>query len=62
MPTRAALSVDEPKSQLRVKLEDAYFETRKPDGRGRDGLRGQGGTAAHRPEESARPENPAPAR
>lgn len=30
---RAALSVDEPNSQLRVKLENAYFETRKPDGR-----------------------------
>jgi lipopolysaccharide export system permease protein len=31
--SRAALSVDEVNSQLRVKLEDAYFETRKPDGR-----------------------------
>lgn len=31
--SRAALSVDEPNSQLRVKLEDAYFETHKPDGR-----------------------------
>jgi lipopolysaccharide export system permease protein len=30
---RAALAVDGVKSQLRVKLEDAYFETRKPDGR-----------------------------
>ncbi len=30
---KAALVVDEAKSQLRVKLEDAYFETRKPDGR-----------------------------
>ena len=29
---KAALAVDEPKSQLRVKLEDAYFETRKEDG------------------------------
>ncbi len=29
---RAALSVDEKESQLRIKLEDAYFETRKPDG------------------------------
>jgi lipopolysaccharide export system permease protein len=31
--SRAALAVDEVNSQLRVKLEDAYFETRKPDGR-----------------------------
>jgi lipopolysaccharide export system permease protein len=31
--TRAALAVDEPNSQLRVKLEDAYFETHKADGR-----------------------------
>lgn len=31
--SRAALSVDEVNSQLRVKLEDAYFETYKPDGR-----------------------------
>lgn len=30
---RAALAVDEPKSQLRVKLENAYFETHKADGR-----------------------------
>ncbi len=30
---RAALAVDEINSQLRVKLEDAYFETHKPDGR-----------------------------
>ncbi len=30
--SRAALSVDEEKSQLRVKLEDAYFETHKQDG------------------------------
>ena len=30
---KAALVVDEQRSQLRVKLEDAYFETRKPDGR-----------------------------
>jgi len=30
--SKAALVVDEAKSQLRVKLEDAYFETRKPDG------------------------------
>jgi lipopolysaccharide export LptBFGC system permease protein LptF len=30
---RAALAVDEANSQLRVKLEDAYFETFKPDGR-----------------------------
>ncbi len=29
---RAALSVDKLKSQLRVKLEDAYFETRNPQG------------------------------
>jgi lipopolysaccharide export system permease protein len=29
---RAALAVDEVKSQLRVKLENAYFETHKPDG------------------------------
>ncbi len=29
---RAALSVDEGKLQLRVKLEDAYFETHKEDG------------------------------
>ena len=29
---RAALAVDQVKSQLRVKLEDAYFETRKSDG------------------------------
>ncbi len=31
--SRAALAVDEVNSQLRVKLEDAYFETHKPDGR-----------------------------
>ena len=31
--SRAALDVDEVHSQLRVKLEDAYFETHKPDGR-----------------------------
>ena len=31
--SRASLAVDEPNSQLRVKLEDAYFETHKPDGR-----------------------------
>jgi lipopolysaccharide export system permease protein len=30
---RAALAVDEVNSQLRVKLEDAYFETHKADGR-----------------------------
>lgn len=30
--TRAALSIDEPKSQLRMKLEDAYFESHKKDG------------------------------
>ena len=30
---RAALAVDQANSQLRVKLEDAYFETHKPDGR-----------------------------
>lgn len=30
--SKAALTVDEPKSQLRIKLEDAYFETRKEDG------------------------------
>lgn len=30
---RAALAVDERNSQLRLKLEDAFFETRKPDGR-----------------------------
>jgi lipopolysaccharide export LptBFGC system permease protein LptF len=30
--SKAALSVDEPKSQLRVKLEDAYFETHKENG------------------------------
>jgi lipopolysaccharide export system permease protein len=30
---RAALSVDKVKSQLRVKLEDAYFETRNPQGK-----------------------------
>jgi lipopolysaccharide export LptBFGC system permease protein LptF len=30
---RASLAVDEPNSQLRVKLEDAFFEVRKPDGR-----------------------------
>jgi lipopolysaccharide export system permease protein len=30
---RAALAVDEANSQLRVKLENAYFETHKPDGR-----------------------------
>jgi lipopolysaccharide export system permease protein len=30
---RAALSVDRVKSQLRLKLEDAYFETRNADGR-----------------------------
>lgn len=30
---QAALSVDEANSQLRVKLENAYFETRKADGR-----------------------------
>jgi lipopolysaccharide export system permease protein len=29
---RAALTVDKAKSQLRVKLENAFFETRKPDG------------------------------
>lgn len=29
---RAALTVDKVKSQLRVKLENAFFETRKPDG------------------------------
>lgn len=29
---RAALAVDNVKSQLRVKLEHAFFETRKPDG------------------------------
>lgn len=31
--SRAALTVDTVNSQLRVKLEDAYFETHKPDGR-----------------------------
>jgi lipopolysaccharide export system permease protein len=31
--SRAALAVDQVNSQLRVKLEDAYFETHKPDGR-----------------------------
>lgn len=31
--SRAALAVDQDKSQLRVKLENAYFETHKPDGR-----------------------------
>lgn len=31
--TRAALTMDKGKSQLRVKLEDAYFETRSPDGK-----------------------------
>ncbi len=31
--SRAALAVDEANSQLRVKLENAYFETRKADGR-----------------------------
>jgi lipopolysaccharide export system permease protein len=30
---RAALAVDREKSQLRMKLEDAYFETHSPDGR-----------------------------
>jgi lipopolysaccharide export LptBFGC system permease protein LptF len=30
--TRAALSVISEKNQLRAKLENAYFETRKPDG------------------------------
>jgi lipopolysaccharide export LptBFGC system permease protein LptF len=30
--TKAALAVDEPNSQLRVKLEDAYFETHKKNG------------------------------
>lgn len=30
---RAALSVDSGKSQLRLKLDNAYFETHKPDGR-----------------------------
>lgn len=30
--SKAALAVDEPNSQLRVKLEDAYFETVKDDG------------------------------
>jgi lipopolysaccharide export LptBFGC system permease protein LptF len=30
---RAALSVDNEKRQLRLKLENAYFETHKPDGR-----------------------------
>ncbi len=30
---RAALAVDGENSQLRVKLEDAFFEVRKPDGR-----------------------------
>jgi len=30
--SRAALSVNESKSQLRIKLDDAYFETHKPDG------------------------------
>lgn len=30
---RAALAVDQQHSQLRVKLENAYFETRRPDGR-----------------------------
>jgi lipopolysaccharide export LptBFGC system permease protein LptF len=30
---RAALTVDGARSQLRLKLEDAYFETHKPDGR-----------------------------
>jgi lipopolysaccharide export system permease protein len=29
---RAALTVDQAKSQLRIKLENAFFETRKPDG------------------------------
>jgi len=29
---RAALTVDEAKSQLRVKMENAFFQTRKPDG------------------------------
>jgi lipopolysaccharide export system permease protein len=29
---KAALKMDEPKSQLRVKMDDAYFETRKDDG------------------------------
>jgi lipopolysaccharide export system permease protein len=31
--SRAALAIDEEKSQLRVKLENAYFETHKADGR-----------------------------
>ena len=31
--SRASLAVDEANSQLRVKLDDAYFETHKPDGR-----------------------------
>lgn len=30
---RAALAVDEAKSQLRIKLEDAFFETHRADGR-----------------------------
>lgn len=30
---RAALTVDRQKSQLRIKLEDAYFETRDPQGK-----------------------------
>lgn len=30
--SKAALAIDEPNSQLRVKLEDAYFETHKGDG------------------------------
>lgn len=30
---RAALAVDDVRSQLRVKLENAYFETHRPDGR-----------------------------
>ncbi len=31
--SKAALAIDEVNNQLRVKLEDAYFETHKPDGR-----------------------------
>lgn len=38
---RAALTIDDAKSQLKVKLENAYFETHKPDGRIEMALAGQ---------------------
>jgi lipopolysaccharide export LptBFGC system permease protein LptF len=39
--TRAALTIDPVKSQLRVKLEDAYFESRNQDGKVEMGFAGE---------------------